>query len=433
MLYRKVSILSLLVLPILTVCFQTTSSAQGPVKEKSVFIFNGTDGNAPTDAVIFDPAGNAYGTTTLGGKYNLGTVFELSRATHGAKETVLHSFAGGSDGGHPHAGLVLDAAGNLYGTTLNGGAAAAGTVFELTPNGKDWTETVLYTFTNGVDGGSPYASLLLTPEGKLVGTTSAGGASGHGTVFMLTPAGGKWHEAVLYSFTGGSDGGDPRANVIADASGNLYGTTASGGNDACDVKGVGAGCGAVFELSHPNGNWLESVLYTFTGTNGDGINPVAALLFDSAGNLYGTTQFGGPGTCLVQGVGSGCGIVFELSPADGGWKETIIHSFDPANNEDGAEPIAPLIFDPAGDLLGTTRGGGQNTVRIGAVYGGDGTVFELSPSNGSWQESLLFLFNGHDGGRPCAGLTPYGNGIFIGTVLTAGQDSVDGVVFSVRP
>ncbi|MGA2904008.1 MAG: choice-of-anchor tandem repeat GloVer-containing protein [Candidatus Korobacteraceae bacterium] len=235
-------------------------------------------------------------------------------ATREWNEKVLHSFNNnGVDGAEPYAGLIFDAAGNLYGTTGNGGVNAGGTVLELTPaGGGNWAETVLYSFcsqTNCTDGANPSASLIFDAAGNLYSTTDAGGTYGDGTVFELTPtAGGGWTEQVLHSFNNnGTDGAYPYAGLIFDATGNLYGTTLNGGTYQC----VDEGCGTVFELTPTaGGGWTEQVLHNF-GNGTDGFWPYAGLILDAAGNLYGTTQLGGTGgNC----GGYGCGTVFELTP-----------------------------------------------------------------------------------------------------------------------
>jgi uncharacterized repeat protein (TIGR03803 family) len=243
----------------------------------------GADGGYPQASLVRDSAGNLYGTTLYGGAYNGGVVFKLD--TTGA-ETVLYSFTGGADGGNPQASLVRDAAGNLYGTTVSGGGPGCfpedgcGTVFRLESSGN---ETVLHSFTGGADGGNPYAALVRDSAGNLYGTTGNGGAYGWGVVFELKANG---REKVLYSFTGGADGGSPTASLVRDSVGTLYGTTYVGGRPGC---GSEFGCGTVFKVES-SGN--EAVLYSFTG-GADGGNPFAGLVRDSDGNLYGTTFGGG--------------------------------------------------------------------------------------------------------------------------------------------
>ncbi len=271
--------------------------------------------------------------------------------------TVLHSFTGGRDGGNPLAGFVMDPVGqNIYGTTSSGGSHEAGIVFRLNIHG----ETILHNFTGGTDGGTPESSLIMDPAGNLYGTTYSGGAYGYGVVYEITSHG----EIVLYSFTGGNDGGNPEARLAMDAAGHLYGTTMSGGN---------LGSGTVFEIT---GESQETVLYNFGRAN-DGAQPVAGVTLDAAGNVYGTTSQGG----LYS-----YGIVFELSPSQSGWTETILHHF--ALQSDGGTPYGGLTFDKSGNLFGTSTQGGTG------ADGGGGTVFELTPSNGSWTFTTIYGLDG---------------------------------------
>jgi len=234
-----------------------------------------------------------------------GTVYELTPTKKGWKETDIYAFTGGSDGSVSQASVIFDAAGNLYGTTVYGGTTGCasgygcGVVFKLTPGNKGWKESVLHLFTGAADGGYPMGSLIFDAAGNLYSTAAAGGASGNGAVFELKPSGHKWTEAVLYSFTGGADGASPFATVISDSHGNLYGTT-SGGGDPVYKSGV------VYELMFSGGSWKEKVLHTFTYGGGDGQSPVAPLLFGPKGYLYGTTQTGGAFTSH--------GAVFEVVP-----------------------------------------------------------------------------------------------------------------------
>ena len=275
---------------------------------------------------------------------------------------MLHSFGNGTDGQNPYAGLVLDGAGNLYGTTVNGGIHDGGTAFEMTPReGGGWTETVLRSFGGGTDGSAPYAGLIFDAAGNFYGTTSSGGIHGLGTVFEMTPRdGGGWTETVLHSFGNAAtqDGSTPGAGLIFDTAGNLYGTTYDGGIH---------GHGTVFEMApREGGGWTETVLHSFGNVaTQDGSAPDAGLIFDTAGNIYGTTELGG-----IYGLGT----AFELSPRQGaGWTETVLHSF--GNGTDGQNPYAALIFDAAGNLYGTTYQGGIHPCN----GSGCGTVFEITP------------------------------------------------------
>lgn len=320
---------------------------------------NGTDGSVPEAGLIFDANGNLYGTTSFGGIHDGGTAFELTPTGGGDwTETVLRNFGGGTDGAVPFAGLVFDANGNLYGTTYQGGIHNHGTVFQLAPRqGGGWTETVLHSFNNnGSDGALPEAGLVFDPAGNLYGTTSAGGIHDYGTVFELAPAqGGGWTETILHSFNmNGSDGAFPEAGLVIDNAGNLYGTTEEGG--------IHLSYGTVFELTpRDGGGWTETILHSFNMNGSDGAYPVAELIVDSTGNLYGTTSFGG-----IHNYGA----AFELAPREGGgWTETVLHSFN-LNGADGANPYAGLTFDAANNLYGTTYQGGVHAA---------GTVFEITP------------------------------------------------------
>jgi|HubBroStandDraft_6_1064221.scaffolds.fasta_scaffold384004_1 uncharacterized repeat protein (TIGR03803 family) len=368
----------------------------------------GNDGISPVSSLVFDAAGNLYGTTEDGGIHGNGMVFELSpRQGGGWTERVLHSFGNGTDGQTPAAGLAFDSAGNLYGTTQGGGLHAAGTVYELTPlQGGGWSEKVLRSFGGGVDGAYPAANLLVDNAGDLYGTTSLGGTEGGGTVFEMLPRqGGGWSEKILYNFGSGSDGAYPDAGLIVDASGNFYGTT-SGGGIHFD--------GAVFELSPSNGGWSETILHSF-GHASDGSDPEAALTFDSAGNLYGTTNRGG-----IHSLGT----VFELTPREGGgWTESVLHSF--GEGTDGQLPLANLIPDSAGNLYGTTSVGGIHT---------SGTLFKMAPvQGGGWTETVLHSFGkGTDGVTPYAGLIFDGAGNLYGTTNVGGIHA-SGTAFEFRP
>src|SRR5215472_13944033 len=346
--------------------FSITAAAQDLT---TLYSFTSGDGANPGAGLMADPAGNLYGTTFNGGASGQGTVFQLGPS---GNMTVLYSFTGG-DGSHPRASLIADAAGNLYGTTINGGANDAGTVFQLTPSG---ILNVLYSFTGGSDGALPWAGLIADAAGNLYGTTYGGGASGQGTVFQLDPSG---TLTVLYSLTGGNDA-SPWSGLIADAAGNLYGTTEGGD-----------GPGEVFQLT-PSG--ILNVLHNFTGR--DGAIPHGGLLFDGAGNLYGTTHNGGASAAY--------GTVFQLTPSG---TLNVLHSF--TGGSDGAYPEAGLIADMAGNLYGTTASGGS---------GGQGTVFQLTPSGAL---NVLYSFTGgSDGGRPAADLIADAAGNLYGTTASGG-------------
>lgn len=313
--------------------------------EITLHAFTGSDGKWPLNGLVMDKSENLFGMTWKGGSSGDGTIFEL--AANGT-ETVLHNFSNGADGGFPFDGVIEDSAGNLYGTASSAnGNNSSGVVFKYAAGG---TYSVLYTFTDGADGGEPSGDLLRDSSGNLYGTTFAGGINncpgytGCGVVFKLDTSG---NETVLYTFGGGSDGGNPAAGLMADGAGNLYGTTQYGGT-GCSQN---PGCGTVFKIA---ANGTYSVLYKFTGGN-DGATPHGSLIRDRKGNLYGTAEAGGP---------SQCGVVFKLTP---GGTETVLHAF--ACGSDGAEPLAALLR-VGKQLLGTTgRGGDANN---------DGVVFKLA-------------------------------------------------------
>jgi uncharacterized repeat protein (TIGR03803 family) len=388
--------------------------------ETVLYQFTGNDGSTPQAGLTFDAAGNLYGTTTDGGtgtcRTTCGTVFKLSPVSRGWKETVLHDFSGGGDGADPQSGLIFDQAGDIYGTTTYGGGTGCngngcGTVFKLVrTSGSSWTETILYAFGGGTDGSNPLAGLVMDGAGNLYGTTLAGGVNGRGTVFELAYTSGVgWKETLIHSFGGGSsDGSGPFAGLIFDKNGSLYGTTYHGGvyglgcvfaltrmgkgweftllhsflNNGKDGyypagslifdsdgslhsttrSGGTKGYGTVFQLQPFGRHWRERITHSFVGTN-DGSEPSAGLVVDKAHNLYGTAAYGG----------SGSGTVFRLNREKSGWVLTLLHAFA-GGTSDGGRPLAPLILDTAGNLYGTT-----------ALYGGGcfgngcGIVFEVAP------------------------------------------------------
>lgn len=339
----------------------------------ALHIFKGADGANPAAGLILDNAGNLYGTTTSGGAFNEGTVFKLHPNSDGTwTEGVLHSFSCG-DGCAPQGELIFDAAGNLYGTT----ARVSGTVFRLSPNSDgSWTESILHRFGSQslTDGVVPAAGLVFDSGGNLYGTTSQGGnacppAPGCGVVFKVAPnPDGTWTETVLYRFSGSSDGASPWGGVVLDANGSLYGTTVSGGNNTSCVLWEWTGCGVAFKLAtNPDGTWTEHVLHSFTG-GADGCAPQSGLIFDSAGSLYGTTAWGGAVTQCSGPNGEvfGHGVAFRLTPRSGGWTETVLHTFLNC----ATSPEAPLLLDPAGHLYGTTSGIAARNY---------GLVFEITP------------------------------------------------------
>jgi len=326
-------------------------------------------------------------------------------------ESVLHTFTGGSDGSGPYAPVIMDQSANLFGTTVEGGGPCrkkrgCGTVFKVAPDG---TETVLYAFKGGHDGRGPEAGLAEDQSGNLYGTTAIATRSDGSTVFEVTQQG---VHTILHTFSGGSDGGGPLGSLIFDASGNLYGTTAFGGSNSVACYG---GCGTVFEITSGG---VFSVLYSFqAGT--DGKSPRSGLIFDGAGNLYGTTSAGGNGKCFN---GYGCGTVFKLTP-DG--IETVLYAFH--GGGDGSFPSGNLVFDASGNLYGTTEGGGGKGCYNGS---GCGTVFELAPDG---TETVLSRFNRTGGPtHPVGGVVLDGNGNLFGASSSGGSAGC-GTAFKLAP
>jgi len=329
--------------------FELQPKPTGGWAEKVLYSFNsnGIDGTQPYSSLVFDKAGNLYGTTNSGGAYGVGTVFKLTpRSGRSWKETILYNFSNTRDGQAPVAGVVFDSAGNLYGTTVGGGLYSNGTVFELTPTATgQWTETILHDF-NYQDGKSPFAGVILDASGNLYGTTAYGGAYHSGTVFEVSPQGdGQWNESVLFSLSDRIVGSNSFASLILDTAGNLYGTTFG------DLNFFGA----VFELSpQAGGQWTATYL-------ADGGDPYGGLVMDAAGNLYGMGNGGFDG--FPQGS------VFKLSPKrGGGWVETVLHSFS-QNGKDGYNPLGNLILDKSNNVYGVTYQGGLNDT---------GVVFEIT-------------------------------------------------------
>jgi len=315
----------------------------------------------PTRPVIFDSTGNLYGTTLGGGANNGGTIFKLAPSTAGLwTETVLYSFcslANCADGRGP-VSVAFDAAGNLYGSTYFGGQSCAGTasgcgvVFKLSPSSGDgWNESVLFSFS-GSNGQEPNPVSFLDSLGNLYGTTYVGGADDAGVVFQLSPTtSGQWTETILHTFSGFLDGAWAQSPLISDSSGNIYGTTVAGGYESV---ARGAGYGTIFKLSNSTSGWTETVLHHFSGP--DGQAPFGGLVRDSDGVFCGTT---------TSGAEFNAGLVFQLSQGvDGIWQESSLYVF---NGKNGFGPYATLTLDSSGHLYGTTQYGGL----------GEGIVFEL--------------------------------------------------------
>ena len=395
--------------------------------------------------------------------------------------TVLHNFTGGQDGGTPFAGLTMDEAGNLYGAAADGGLTSCtshqgfgcGTLFRVNRR-SGWSFSLLYTFQGDNDGAYPLGALTIGHDGSLYGTTAIGGGGGCGlgillgcgTVYNLKPAAVfcrnvlcSWTETVLYRFPGGAGGFFPEDGVIFDSAGNLYGTTNQGS--------ISDGGGVVFELTPSGSGWTETVLHEFTAIPPDGSLPTSGLIFDSAGNLYGTTVAGGseqggmvyqvvpngsnspfnelyslqfPNIIAHGGViadaagnlygttllGSGAGSVFELVADGDMWSYQLLYALPGPPGAWG--PTANLTMDAAGNLYGTTyNGGGSPNCNLGC-----GTIFKLSPGNGGWVYTLLHAFTGSEGALPWGGVILDANGILYGTTTKGGTYN-EGVVWELTP
>lgn len=397
-----------------------TAVSQAESKGKVLYSFvGGSDGANPASPLIFDKTGNLYGTTESGGAKSCGTVFELTPSGRRWTEKVIYSFSY-ADGCEPNA-VIFDKSGNLYGSTSSGGANGVGAVFELSPSNGIWIESVLYSFAGGKDGTNPTSALAFDKKGKLYGTTSTGGKledcypDGCGTVFMLAKSNGVWAKSTIYKFQG-LDGADPTSgSLIFDPSGNLFGATQRGGpNEA----------GNVFELGHAGGKWTESVLYTFDGQQ-NGAVPEGGVVFDPQGHLYGVTIYADNDAACPNCQLLNTGTVFELSSSNNGWVITTLYAFQ--GGSDGLTPLAGLTLDKNGNFYGTTTAGGNSE----RCHLGCGTVFKVSPSGGTWSESVLYTFRLTQGAFPQAPLTLH-NGTLFGTTSEGGS-SGNGVVFSLKP
>jgi uncharacterized repeat protein (TIGR03803 family) len=321
--------------------------------------FGSGEGNGPYSKVTIGPDGSLYGTTQLGPSgsgcegLGCGTVFNLRLPPTACKAalcdwspSLVYQFpAGGNSGAFPASAPVFDQNGNMLGATP--GDVSYGNVYELKPSNGSWTQSVLYSFTGGLDGNYPTGELIRDQAGNLYGVTYMGGANGDGVVYQMAPSGDGWTENVLHSFDAASDGANPDGGLIVDKSGNLYGTTTNDGSD---------GVGRVFMLSPADGGWTSTVLYTFSKWE----EPRASLAMDAAGNLYGTADRGGKD----RG-----GTIFKLTPGGGGWTYTLLKELDDPCDQ-GCFPRGGVIVDATGNLYGTTSGGGTH---------GQGVVWEITP------------------------------------------------------
>lgn len=359
----------------------------------TVHDFAGSEGANPLNGLMTAANGVLYGTASSGGAFGNGSIYRISAT---AKLTTAYSFKGGTDGASPQSFVIEDKTGNFYGTTNAGGAYGAGTVYRLSGT----KETVLYSFGAAGDGSSPEAGLAMDGHGNFYGTTASGGLNGNGTVFMLYRQAGVVKEKILYNFGTGTDGTVPVAGVSLDASGNVYGTTSSGG---------AYGYGTVFELTKASG-WKETTLHSFQDSD-DGAVPYAGLVADSSGNFYGAATEGGS---------QGGGTIFELTPSGTSWNFVVVQSV-PGWGISGT--FRNLLIDSSGNIFATTHCDGNYSA---------GTVYELTPSGGSWTYTLLYTFTGGTDGLYSFSNLVMRNGSLYGTTNLGGT-SGQGVVFEVTP
>jgi len=399
-----------------------------------------TDGQAPSGALIADSSGSLYGETESGGGVmscndTCGTVFKLtkhrSQSGPSYSESILYSFRGGSDGMYPTGGLIADAKGALYGVTNSGGAlcGGCGTVFKLTPTSLGYVHSVVYAFRGGSDGAVPQAGVVMDASGTLYGTTIYGGGTpcdsgaGCGTVFKLTPTKTGYRESVIHRFQfNDQDGFWPLAPLIVDSTGALYGTTLKGGKA---MPCLADGCGTVFKLTPHRSGYVESIMYSFQ-ERPDGSGPEGGILLEN-GVLYGTTAYGGSSSNCGAPNWEGCGTVFRLAPAKSGYVESVLYNFQA--NKDGELPGTALIPGHDGSLIGTTFWGG-----CGGTGNECGTAFKLTPGQSGYTEQILHVFtrDAGDGGEPAGTLLREGDALYGSTVLGGGYCSC-GTVFKLRP
>ncbi|MBV8725112.1 MAG: hypothetical protein JO351_05580 [Candidatus Eremiobacteraeota bacterium] len=376
--------------------------------ERVLYSFTGySDGGNAATGLVLDSAGNLYGTTVVGGSANCGTVFKLApRSSPPWTESVLFSFDCYGTGKNPHGGVTFDRAGNLDGTTVNGGgggscgSSGCGVVFQVSGS----NEQPLYSFRGGNDGFGPGSPVTIGAKDVVYGTAPDGGADSQGVVYAVSRKHGNWHQSVLHPFTGGSDGGTGSLGALLLLSGDLYGVAETGGAH---------GAGTAYRLSPAGGGaWKFTPLYQFKGAPDAG-SPYGGLIADASGNLYGTTYYGGA---------NNLGSVFELSPAKRGrYHERVLYSFK--GGRDGSSPTSTLIFGANGVLYGTASAGGGSC--------GCGTIFKLNVTTG--KEKTLHRFgNGADGANPYYGLARDPSGNFYGATV-AGGSANQGVVFEYTP
>ena len=377
------------------------------VTESTIHAFaGGAYSEYPYGGLVFDSAGNAYGTAEGGGT-GYGTIYKLAPSPSGWTASILYSFDN-INGAYPVGPLIQDSAGNLYGTAVYGGntsgicvTSGCGTVFELQRVSGGWNFELLYTFTGGADGSDPASGLVLDNSGNLFGTTSYGGnSSGFGTVFELSPFHGTWQHSTIHTFAGGNDGASPYSGLTAGIAGVFYGATANGGLQ---------NSGTIYQLRKTNSTWQESILFSFSGV--DGASPYSSPLLLRQGKLYGTTYLGG---AFNQGT------VFSLSLSNHAVVESVLYSFTGTN---GVSPYGGVVADSAGHLYGTTFYGGSD---------GYGVVFMLSDVGGTWRESVLTTFAGTSNGLSPLATPTIHQGALFGTT-TGGGEWDAGVAWEITP
>ncbi len=397
---------------VLVLTVAVTQSVQAQTYQVLYNFTGGQDGAYPEAGLTMDGGGNLYGTAYQGGSSNRGSVYKLAHRGTGWALSPLYNFTGQGDGGAPIAGVVFGPNGTLYGTTEFEGidcGEGCGVVFNLRPPVTfcktvlcPWTETVIYHFRGDTDGANPgYGDLTFDQAGNIYGTTYFGGEDSDGVVYKLTPSNGSWTESAIHTFSGASDGENPYSSVIFDTSGNLYGTTFAGGAH---------GYGTVYQLTPTGSNWTENTLYAFqSATNGG--KPFGGVVFDTAGNLYGATSSGGSG--------SG-GTAYELT--SGTWTFDLLYSFTGSAYLPGS--YGSLTKDSAGNFYGTTVKDGANGV---------GSVFKLTPSNGGWTLTDLYDFaGGSDGEIPYGSVLIDASGNLYGTASAGGANGY-GVIWEITP
>lgn len=410
---------------VLIVIFATTVSAQ---TFDVLHNFELTDGQNPLGMLTNDDAGRLYGTTRFGGNINgqtdgYGVIFQLTNQKGDWQESTVYKFTDGSDGSGPENGLIAGPGGNGYGTAPFGGSLSGGycnldggcgTAYQMARNG---TFSVLYSFTGAPDGEQPFSALLSGANGWLYGTSELGGtldcpfnSLGCGTVYEVNASG---SEQVIYSFLGpenNSDGATPFSGLVKDAAGNLYGSTVFGGTLNNDDCEPNSGCGTIFQLT-PNSDGTWTETVLYRFLGGaDGSFPAISLFSNADGSVYGTTPNGGN---LADCGGMGCGTIFKVANTNGRWTKTTLYSF---NGADGEDPISPLTRDAAGNVYGATIYGGN----LNCAYyqdNGCGVVFKI---NSKGNETVLHKFSGTDGLFPGGGVLVYGGALY-GTTMEGGD------------